>query len=489
MIFYFNNFFNFHFSTKGKKIGPYELIEPVGSGTFGTVWKAKNIFVPKDLFGDNEDNLFVAIKIIDKESCASIDSRTKIAREVSIMNSFDHPLITELFYYIKDDDNFYIVMEYLPCGSLLNLINKIKTNMVDENMKIVQMDEITIRKIFIQMFVALEYLHNEQRVAHRDIKPENILFDKFGNIRIIDFGLSGVIKEDLNNLSTTNIIGSIAYSAPEVILRNIYTKSADVWSLGVILYLLATLDHPFIKSDDDNIEEIIALITNNEPIHISHSFSLSVCLSDLIKRMLEKDPNKRITLQGITEHPWFHKQQYNELKNFITQQGKITDIDFSIDQEIVNIMKNNGLPCHSLEQDLFLQEIDTESATYKEIRKSKMQKKLSEFYISYYKSLKPAERSNSHGIHLNSFNQSNQNRKSLNSENRNISHVMLPKFLLSSYSNSNVVINRSSPHLLPLKRSHKTLNTAKRFSYEKNILLREKGDGSTIISPITSNNS
>lgn len=382
-------------------------------------------------------NKYVAIKVVSKLEHMSIDSRTRLVREASIMKSLDHPLMADLFYLTEDESNSYLVMEYLENSSLLDLINNTveeyeyeeeeeenEQNSNEQNQsnkdnkkhifKIKPLDEKVVQKIFVQLIVALEFLHNVQHVAHRDIKAENVLLDRYNNIRIIDFGLSAIVQDDKKSLKRT--VGSVAYTAPEILLKKPYSKSADIWSAGVLLYALSTSRLPFISrsnskivSSSKNIFNSNTKSNNNDHCNcISRSMnpssfydvykdpkkmckmilygnlyipsSLSPELQDLLVRMLERDPNKRITINEIEQHPFFSLEQYNMLMDFVKRQDKVEDIDLKIDQEIVSEMEARGINCDLLPQLLFLQEADEITAAYKEMKKVKVMKDLSDLY-------------------------------------------------------------------------------------------------------------
>lgn len=353
----------------------------------------------------------------------SIESRTRLAREASIMQSLDHPLMADLFYFKEDETNSYLVMEYLENSSLLDFINSSieEYEYEDEDgctksvFKIQTLDENIVRKIFVQLIVALEFLHNVQHVAHRDIKAENVLLDRYNNIRIIDFGLSAIVQDDK---SLKRTVGSVAYTAPEILSKKPYSKSADIWSAGVLLYALSTSHLPFISHSNSRIisssrNESNSNLKNNTQTGSDLNFlsrsmnrssfydiyndpkkmcqmilhgnldipeTLSPDLRDLLYRMLEKDPNKRITIKEIVQHPFFSQEQYNMLTDFIKKQDKVEDIDLELDPEIVSEMESRGLNCELLPQLLFLQELDEVSAAYKEMKKVKVMKDLSKLY-------------------------------------------------------------------------------------------------------------
>jgi serine/threonine protein kinase len=190
-----------------------------------------------------------------------------------------------------------------------------------------------IRHYFVQLVCALDYLHNVQKVAHRDLKLENILLDAHNNIKIIDFGLSRSFLEE-GNLFTT-MCGSYPYVAPEIIISGRYTQAADVWSLGIVLYAMATAQFPFAASD------VIELCHEIVTKPINYPTNLSGELIDLISKMLCRDCDERIRIDQIKFHSWFPNEQYNSMVHAIEtvfQYGS-----GRIDREVIEMMELDGL--------------------------------------------------------------------------------------------------------------------------------------------------
>lgn len=158
-----------------KHVGPYTLLEEVGSGSTCTVWKAKHTVT----------QLIVAIKIIPKTKLSTPNKITRFIREIELLKKAEHPLIVEFYQHIEDEENHYLVMEYISNGSLASHIHE--TGPLSEQLS---------KKIFVQLFSVLEYLHKKLHIIHRDLKAENILLDEHLNIRVIDFGLSKEFSED-----------------------------------------------------------------------------------------------------------------------------------------------------------------------------------------------------------------------------------------------------------------------------------------------------
>ena len=327
-----------------KEIGPFIITEEIGSGTFASVWKARHRIIES----------FVAIKVILKSKISSQSKLLRFTREVNFMKQMDHPLIAQLFAIYEDDYYHYLVMEYVENGNLLSYVNK--------NGKLI---DLVARRYFLQIISVLEYLHFEKRVAHRDLKAENIMLDKYFNIRIIDFGLSNSFTEENPNLKTA--CGSPAYVPPEMVQGNFYTTSADIWSVGVLLYAITVGKLPF---EDNTIDKMLENIKNSSPYYPPY---LNKTLIDLISKMLDKDPNNRITITKIKEHPWFSQQEYYNINSHIDIcKNSNLNNDCLCDLEIINKLEQFNISTKNLKQKLILSEFDDITAIYKLLKKEKI---------------------------------------------------------------------------------------------------------------------
>jgi serine/threonine protein kinase len=152
---------------------------------------------------------------------------TQINREISFLKMLNHPLVVSFYETTEDENNFYIIMEFLENGSLIDLIHK------NDNFP-----ESVAQRYFAEIFGSIEYLHAEMRISHRDLKPENIMLDGHDHVRIIDFGLSHCFNLEDDTFRTK--CDTPAYCAPEILLGKPYTKSVDFWSVGIILYHMLT---------------------------------------------------------------------------------------------------------------------------------------------------------------------------------------------------------------------------------------------------------
>ncbi|KAK9147141.1 hypothetical protein Sjap_007044 [Stephania japonica] len=266
----------------GVRLGKYELGRTLGEGNFGKVKYANNI----------ETGQPFAIKILDKQRILHRKITDQIKREIGTLKLLKHPHVVRLHEVLASKTKIYMVLEYVTGGELFDRITKKG-----------RLSEDTGRKLFQQLIDAVSYCH-DKGVYHRDLKLENVLIDAEGNIKVSDFGLSALpqqLKED-GLLHTT--CGSPHYVAPEVLANKGYDgATSDLWSCGVILYVILTGYLPF---DDRNLAVLYHKIFKGSA---KIPNSLSPGAQNLIRRILDPKPKTRIIVAEIKEHEWF-KQDY-----------------------------------------------------------------------------------------------------------------------------------------------------------------------------------
>lgn len=259
---------------QGQHIGKYQIIKTLGEGAFGKVKLAYHISTGQK----------VALKIINKKVLAKSDMQGRIEREISYLRLLRHPHIIKLYDVIKSKDEIIMVIEYAG--------NELFDYIVQRD----KMPEQEARRFFQQIISAVDYCHRH-KIVHRDLKPENLLLDEHLNVKIADFGLSNIMT-DGNFLKTS--CGSPNYAAPEVISGKLYAgPEVDVWSSGVILYVMLCRRLPF---DDESIPVLFKNISNG--VYTIPNF-LSQGAASLIKKMLIVNPVNRITVHEIMQDEWF----------------------------------------------------------------------------------------------------------------------------------------------------------------------------------------
>ncbi|XP_075166516.1 SNF related kinase isoform X2 [Haematobia irritans] len=265
-------------SYDGKIAGLYDLEETLGSGHFAVVKLARHVFTGAK----------VAVKVVDKTKLDEV-SKAHLFQEVRCMKLVQHPNVVRLYEVIDTQTKLYLVLELGDGGDLYDYIMK-HDGGLSENLA---------RKYFRQILRAITYCH-QLHVVHRDLKPENVVFfEKLGVVKLTDFGFSNKFSPG-QKLET--FCGSLAYSAPEILLGDSYDAPAvDIWSLGVILYMLVCGQPPFEKANDSETLTMIMDCKYSVPPQISPT------CRKLIASMLVRDPKKRATLEEISADAWVNE--------------------------------------------------------------------------------------------------------------------------------------------------------------------------------------
>ncbi|EEF44648.1 CBL-interacting serine/threonine-protein kinase 10 [Ricinus communis] len=336
----------------------YETGRLLGQGTFAKVYYARSI----------RTNQSVAIKVIDKEKILRVGLVEQIKREISVMRIVRHPNVVQLYEVLATKSKIYFVMEYCKGGELFNKVAKGK------------LKEEAARKYFQQLINAVDFCHS-RGVYHRDIKPENLLLDENENLKITDFGLSALAdcKHQDGLLHTT--CGTPAYVAPEVINRRGYDGAkADIWSCGVVLYVLLAGYLPF---HDSNLMEMYRKIGRAE-FKCPNWFPQDA--RRLVFKMLDPNPNTRISIAKIKESSWFKKglnskqnkteaetRDISHLERNRSGPSEINSVSSEAKQESVNPPKLNAFDIISLSAGFDLSGLFDENPQLREARFTSMQ--------------------------------------------------------------------------------------------------------------------
>ena len=285
----------------------YQKVKELGSGSFATVYLVKH----------NITGAVRAMKEIKKMAVeGEEDNEIEIINEINILMKMDHPNIVKIFGFYITSNYYYLITEYCEGGSLFDLIINNKGPFT----------EIQASYIMHQIFSVVNYCH-KMKIIHRDLKPENILVNKnengFVQIKVCDFGTSlmfnrGDVQEEL--------VGSIYYIAPEV-LKKKYNSKCDLWSCGVIMYILLTGVPPF---GGNNNRTIVAKILGHDYDKNLLQKRCRAC-KELIGLLLERDINKRIRADTALKHKWFQIYKSKEIRVDVDPQA--------IEQCIINLKK------------------------------------------------------------------------------------------------------------------------------------------------------
>ncbi|MCJ1328019.1 spindle assembly checkpoint kinase [Thelotrema lepadinum] len=259
-------------------LGMFEIGKPLGKGKFGRVYLAR----------ERISGFVCALKVQHKSELQQGKIEKQTRREIEIQSNLRHPNILKLYGHFHDSKRLFLILEYAGKGELYKHLRK-------EN----KFPEWKAAQYIAQMVSALKYLH-KKHVMHRDIKPENILVGIHGEIKISDFGWSVHAPNDRRN----TMCGTLDYLPPEMIRPgsqdNYYTRAVDLWSLGVLTYEFLCGEAPF-EDIPVQTQKRIARGDFSVPAFVSAE------ARDLIKKLLVLDPDKRLSLDDIQQHPWIVK--------------------------------------------------------------------------------------------------------------------------------------------------------------------------------------
>ena len=298
----------------------YKRTKILGQGSFGIVYLVKH----KQL------NCYFAMKVIKKNNKNEKEEQT-LMNEINILRKMDHPNIVKINDFYTTKTEYILVTEYCPEGELFYEIKNFAP-----------FNEALTGWYMKQILSAVCYCH-KLKIIHRDLKPENILIyqknkNGFNTIKIIDFGTAIIFNKNKYDKSLT---GSVYYISPEVLSKNrSYSEKCDVWSCGIIMYILLTGLPPF---NGENDEEIMTKIMNGKFDMNKYPWPIiSSQAKDLIKRLLEFDCNKRITAEDALQHPWFESKQVKSEDNAglfkIKNPNKLLN-------NLINYRSDNVLKC------------------------------------------------------------------------------------------------------------------------------------------------
>jgi serine/threonine protein kinase len=324
-------------STKENIRNRYEFGKVLGKGQFGTVRLARCI----------QTRRFVAIKVIAKSNFRKSDTATsvtdKFRKESDMLRICEHPHIVQYIECCEDDGSHYIVMEYLQHGDLFDHVTKL----YEETGR--GLSEIDAKKVFAQIISALELCHGKL-IAHRDLKVENVMVADIDNliIKLCDFGFANYINSTGNH---NTLCGSPEYASPEILMGQTYKPmKSDIWSLGVVLYVMVTGSFPW-KTDMSG--DMITSITSHKYIVPPY---ITAELNDLFSKIFQQ-MDDRITLQKLKQHPWIKDHL---IPSYAPSKGPVTNINCFIVHQIVAL----GYPDKEVMSDVLYGRNTTGAAIY-----------------------------------------------------------------------------------------------------------------------------
>lgn len=268
----------------------YVISRKIGQGSYATVHLAE--------YSENNRRVKLACKIFDKERAPKDFLDKFFPRELDILTRIENPHIIQVHSILQRGPRVFIFMRYAENGDMLDFIRQ--NGLVPERQSKIW---------FRQMVQGLQYLHS-LNVAHRDLKCENILLSRHWNVKLADFGFARFcVDTDGKRVLSQTYCGSAAYAAPEVVSGTPYNpKLADVWSLGIILYIMVNATMPF---DDSNLKKLLKdQLARKWDFRSRVKDVLTPSLTQLVRNILEPDITQRITLDRVATHDWVRRDTH-----------------------------------------------------------------------------------------------------------------------------------------------------------------------------------
>ena len=261
------------------KLTDFKKLKVLGKGSFGKVVLVQLV----------SNNKLFAMKILKKKVIIKRRQVNHTKTERVLLEKLNHPFIVKLYYAFQDEQKLYFITEFMQGGELFF---HLKRNSIYKDRAVVF--------YLSEIILAIEYMHNNNFI-YRDLKPENILIDKHGHIKLTDFGLSKIVSDE--EKKTYTMCGTAEYLAPEVIFEKGYDKTCDWFSLGVVMYEMLCGIHPFPRKSPK-----MELKTYTKPLQYPKNVTVSSQAKDLISKLLEPNPRKRLGYNGaddIKRHKYF----------------------------------------------------------------------------------------------------------------------------------------------------------------------------------------
>jgi 5'-AMP-activated protein kinase catalytic alpha subunit len=315
-------------------IGDYAFTREISNRDGWSIWQGENTVTKSP----------GCIKAIANALLSTLDRRTRFFRETSSLLDLRHPFIAELYETLEDASGRYLIFEWAENGSFAEFLSTRGP-----------LGESLARVYFSQIIFALDYLHHERKQPHSAITSENIVLDHFNNMRLVDFGLRAQILQN-GQYSMASL--PPPWAAPEIIRGHPFSRASDVWGAGVLLYAMMCGNLPFGDSEDS--------VLGTEPTYQS---ALGPALIDLLKKMLLKSPDARITLEAIKKHHWFSQTQYSATLEAQFSQQRVAEA--VIDKDIVKRMAALRMDVRALPQQFIERENTPLTSVYWQFMRAK----------------------------------------------------------------------------------------------------------------------
>jgi len=293
-------------------INGYEIIERIGVGSYGRVYKV------------SKNKKYYVLKEIPLNLSSAAEKINSVQNEADILSSLDNKYVVKFYKSFKKNQNIYIIMEYCDNGDLCTFLSRMKKHRINDTYFLSKDD---VWKLFIQMSIGLYYIHSK-KIIHRDIKTLNIFLTKNYDAKIGDLGVAKIL-DNTNHAMT--FIGTPYYVSPEMCRNKPYNEKSDIWALGCILYELLTFNHPFTAT---NQAALFIKILNNK----YNPFPPGVPddLKSMVDFILQKDYEIRPSMEEIITSKSF---QYNALR-------------LGLDKDLKNVLGIDSLPVQNMKKEL-----------------------------------------------------------------------------------------------------------------------------------------
>ena len=308
-----------------KTISNFKQIKVLGQGKYGKVF----------LVQETESKKLYAMKRIKKPDITNIHLINQIKEEQKIFKQLNHPFILKLYYSFQDNNNLYLITDFMQGGELKSLLSKS-----------IQLKENKAKFYLSEILLALEYMH-KNNLIYRDLKPENILIDEKGHIKLSDFGISKILNE---NNKTYTLCGTSYYKAPEINLGKGYDRMCDFWSFGIIMFEMICGFKPF---DINNNKE---LIIDYDNLNIPFIDDIKYSSKDLIMKLLVVNPKERLgfnSVDDIKNHEFFKNVDFNKVLSKKEIPPFIPKIEHDLDLKYFN-SKYTEMELHNFDTEDFL---------------------------------------------------------------------------------------------------------------------------------------
>ncbi|XP_066443665.1 aurora kinase A [Eleutherodactylus coqui] len=279
---------------EGKKkqwcLDDFEIGRPLGKGKFGNVYLAR----------EKQSKFILALKVLFKSQLEKAGVEHQLRREVEIQSHLRHPNILRLYGYFHDATRVYLILDYAPRGELYRELQRCR-----------QFDDQRSATYITELADALLYCHSK-KVIHRDIKPENLLLGSSGELKIADFGWSVHAPSSRR----TTLCGTLDYLPPEMIEGRMHDEKVDLWSLGVLCYEFLVGKPPFEAETHQETYRRISKVEYQFPPYVIEG------ARDLISKLLKHNPNHRLPLKDILDHPWIVENSTKHPTKTASDAGK-----------------------------------------------------------------------------------------------------------------------------------------------------------------------